>query len=319
MHANDDLDMLWVKAIRDIKMERNRPKRHRFSPKMLLKNFSNATEQVWVNDGTNTFLTHITNVFKVHDLYAKLDWSRIPEGAVDENLLASVPKTYEFEDRLAHIESEAEPVATAIIEQARCQSSLALDQRQRDTLKRFVFALARRTPEAQNRTAIFSGYADAFYEVAKANAELNNYRLPNKESLCENPMIRQLRDKVLSNTRARFAAGDHISLEEEDLRFARETSIAAAVIRDKCNELVPGSHGITIIEQSLSQYLQVMSWLPVAPDVAIGITRWAGQEVSIELCAHNGGAEIVSSMNRSAAGLSQRIVGASAASVRSLK
>ena len=292
---------------------------HHFNPKMLLKNFSNAKEQVWVNDGTQTFYTHIKKVFKIHDLYATWDWSRIPEGAGPEKLLASVPKTYGFEDRLAYIESEAEPVITSIIEQARCQSSLALDQRQRDALKRFVFALARRTPEAQNRTAIFSGYADAFYEAAKANAELNNYSLPNKESLYDNPMVRQLTDMALSNTRARFAAGDHISLEEEDLRFARETGVAVAVIRDKCNELVLGSHGITIIEQSLSQYLQVMSWLPVASDVAIGITRWPDREVLIELSAYNGGAEIVSSMNRSTAGLSQRIVGASAASVRSLK
>lgn len=300
-------------------MERNRPKQHHFNPKMLLKNFSNAKEQVWVNDGRSAFLTHITNVFKIHDLYANWDWSRMPEGADDENLLAAVPKTYEFEGRLANIESEAEPVITAIIEQARCQSSLALDQWQRDNLKRFVFALGRRTPEAQNRTEIFSGYADAFYEAAKANAELNNYPLPNKESFYENPLIRQVMYKALSNTRARFAAGDHISLEEEDLRFARETGVAVAVIRDKCNELVLGSHGITIIEQSLSQYLQVMSWLPVAPDVAIGITRWPDREVSIELCAHNSGAEIVSSMNRSTAALSQRIVGASSASVRPLK
>ena len=51
---------------------------HHFNPKMLLKNFSNAKEQVWVNDGTQTFYTHIKNVFKIHDLYATWDWSRIP-------------------------------------------------------------------------------------------------------------------------------------------------------------------------------------------------------------------------------------------------
>ena len=300
-------------------MERNRPKQHHFNPKMILKNFSNAKEQVWVNDGTRTFHTHIKNVFAIHDLYAKWDWSRIPEGADHEKLLASVPKTYEFEDHLADIESEAEPVITAIIEQARYQGSLILDHRQRDALKRFVFALARRTPEAQNRTAIFSGYADAFYEAAKANAELNNYPLPHKESLYEDPMVRQLRDMTFSNTQARFAAGNHISLEEEDLKFARETGVAVAVIRDQCNELVLGSHGITILEKSPPQYLPAMSWLPVAPDVAIGITGLPDRDVLIELYAHNGGAEIVSFMNRSAAGLSQRIVGASAASVRSLK
>ena len=300
-------------------MVRNDPRRNYFNPEMILKNFSNAKEQVWVNDGTCTYHTQIRNVFVIRDLYAKWDWARIPEGADYEEFLASVPRTYEYEDHLANIESEAEPVITAIIEQARCQNSLVLEPRQRDVLKRFVFALAHRTPEAQNRAAIFSGYTDAFYEVVKKDARLNNYPLPDKESFYEDPRFRHISDMALSNTRARFAAGDNNRLENDDLRFARETGVAVAVIRDQCVEFVLGSHGLTLLEHSLPPYLPAISWLPVAPDIAVGITTWPDRDVLTELSAQTGGTEIVSLINRSTADLSERIVGASEALVRSLK
>ena len=46
---------------------------------------------------------------------------------------------------------------------------------------------------------------------------------PGRPSLVANPARKGTLSMALSNTRARFAAGDHIGLEEEDLRFARET------------------------------------------------------------------------------------------------
>ena len=300
-------------------MARKDPRRNHFNPEMILKNFINAKGQVWVNDGTRVYLTHIKNVSVERDLYAKWDWSSIPQDADYEGFLASVRRTYEYEDQLANIESEADTVIAAVIEQARCRNSLVLDPEQRDILKGFVFASSRRTPEAQNRASMFSGDTDPFYEAVKEIARLDNYPMPDKDMFYEDPRVRQIRDMVLSNTKARFAAGDNSDLEDEAMKFAQETGVAVAVIRDQCNEFVLGSHGLTLLGPSQTPYLPAISWLPVAPDIAIGITAWPNRDVLTEVSAHNGGTEIVSLMNRSTADLSERIIGASEALVRSLK
>ena len=300
-------------------MARKIPRKHHFIPQMILKNFSNAKGQVWVNDGAGTYLSQIKDVFAIRDLNAKWDWSDIPVGTDYEGFLASVPRTDEYELVLGKIESEAEPVITAIIEQARCPNRLVLEPQHRDILKRFMFASARRTPEAQNRTAIFSLGPEVFYEAAKATAERKNLPPPNKESFAGSPQVRRIRDKMLSNSRAGFAAGVHPFLKEEELKFAPRTGVAVAVIRERCNEFVLGSHGVTLLERSLLQYLPAVSWLPVAPDIAIGVTTYPDWNVAIELSAHNGGTEIVSLINHSTAVLSERIVGESEALVRSMK
>ena len=300
-------------------MPRNLPRRNHFNPEMILKNYSNEKGQVWVNDGARTYQTHIKNVFVIRDLYANWDWSSIPEGASYEEFLASVPRTYGYEDQLTDIEGAAEPVVTKIIEQVRNQDRFLLDPRERDTLKRFVFASARRTPEAQNRAAMFSEVVDAFYEAAKQVAEANNYPLPDKESLYTDPRVCHIRDMVLSNTKARFAAGDHRDLEAEEQKFTQETGLVVAVIRDQCEQFVLGSHGITLLDGSLLQYLPAISWLAVAPDMCIGITAFPDRDFIMELSARNSGREIVSLMNRSTATQSERIIGASEDQVRSLK
>ena len=300
-------------------MQRNFPKLHHFNPKMLLKNFSNGKEQVWVNDGAHTYRTHIRNVSAIHYLNAKWDWSAIPKGTDYEKILASVPRTDEYEIRLGDIESAAEPVIAQIIEQTRHQKCLNLTSRQRDILKRFVFTSARRTPESQIRAGMFSAVDDAFYDTAKQVADLNNFPLPDKETLYADLGVCQLRDMVLSNTRARFAAGDHSDLEAQELKFAQETGLVVAVIRDQCEYLVLGSHGITLLDPVWLQYLPAISWLPAAPDIAIGVTAFPDRDFMMELSAYNGGAEIVSLMNRSTAVLSERIIGASEDLVRSLK
>lgn len=76
---------------------------------MLLKNFSNERGRIWVGDGKKVYASKPKDVFVQGHLYTKLDLSNV-QGIVDSQaFLESVPKSYEFEERLGEIEGAAAP------------------------------------------------------------------------------------------------------------------------------------------------------------------------------------------------------------------
>ena len=228
-----------------------------------------------------------------------------------------MPKSYEFEERLGEIEDAAAPAIRQIIEQARLGNPPRLTTEMLDTCKRFIIAMARRTPESQARLAS-SLDVDAFHEAAKLAADQDNFSLPDKESLYRNPNIVRLKRGLMKNTYARFAAGAHPLLEIDTQDFLQKTGLCITVIRIPKRSFIAGSYGLTIINDSIKGNFPALSWLPVAPDIAIGVTDQPSKSplfVLDGLLAHD---PLIAAINLSTAAGSSRIAGSSEKLVRSL-
>ena len=298
-------------------MKTNNPKRQHYYPVMLLKNFSNERGRIWVSDGTNVYASNPRDIFVQRHLYTKYDFSNAQISVDSGAFLESIPKSYEFEERLGEIEGAAAPAIRQIIEQGRLGNPPRLTAEMLDACKRFIIAMARRTPESQARLAS-SLDIDAFYEGARLAADQDNFPLPDKESLYRNPGIAQLKHGTMQNTYARFAAGAHPLLEVDTQDFLENIDLCIAVIRIPKRSFIAGSYGLTIIDDRIKGNFPALSWLPVAPDIAIGVTNHPSELPLIilnRLLAHD---PLIAAINLSTAAGSSRIVGSSEKLVRAL-
>ena len=132
-------------------MGANKPTRNHYIPESLLKNFCDDDGLLWAGDkcGRAPFHPPPSKLFVKSKLYAKNDYSQ------------SVI-TYENEEALAKIESDAASAISAVIEQARRGCPPRLSPEDDDHFKRFIIAQARRTPESQVRIGLTSDVDDAF-------------------------------------------------------------------------------------------------------------------------------------------------------------
>ena len=103
------------------------------------------------------------------------------------DFLNSIEKSYEYEERLSEIESKAAPAVQQIVEQVRQGKCPQLSIELRDAWKRFLIAIARRTPESQDRVVGLTGHVDAFYEASKHVASC-----PSSASVSEGPAFRHV-------------------------------------------------------------------------------------------------------------------------------
>ena len=285
---------------------------------MLLKRFADADEFIWVNDGSKVFKTNYGNAFSIGHLYTRSKFGNAPKRANYGQFLSSVEKSYEHEERLGQIESEAEPAVERIVEAARQGECPQLSPRLREAWKRFFAAMARRTPESQERVAESTGSIDAFYEGTKRVADLDNYPLPAIEELYQDSRVLELRKMVMSNTNAKFAAGDDPRLESETQQFIRNTGLCVLTICPPSSGLVIGSHGLTIVDDQLGARMGALSWVPVAHDVAVGATAFPDREFLTVLDSGNEGEQIVSAFNRATAARSKYVAGPTESLVHSL-
>ena len=140
-----------------------------------------------------------------------------------------------------------------------------------DHFKKFVVALARRTPESQEK--VFSeldiDFEEVFDNVAADVLRQGGYEVPEKEWFERDPDVLKLKQVAKSNQRANFAAGDHPLLRQDAEQFSREVVWGIARICLPRRSFVIGSHGLTIVERDGSIK---GSWLPIAHDVAIWFT-----------------------------------------------
>ena len=271
-----------------------------------------------MNDGSKVYGTNPVNAFVIGNLYTKSDFTNAQRGADAEAFFDSVEKSYEYDERLGLIESKATPSIRQVIEVARKGRCPRLSLENRNDLKRFIVAMACRTPESQARYVESIGVEDAFYVAAKRIADQDGYPLPDRDVLYENPNVLKLKDMMMHNSNARFAAGDHPHLVQESQRFLSMTGLCVAVIRIPDRGFVIGSHGLTMINRSYSKSLGAMSWLPIAPDVAVGVTTFPDKEFLVTLDSTNNGDKLISAMNMATVARSKRIAGASEELVRSL-
>ena len=187
-----------------------------------------------------------------------------------------------------------------------------------NALKRFIFATARRTPESQARYAASLGIDDAFYEGFKRVADRDSYPVPDKDVLYDDGAVLKIKEMVMTNVNASFAVGDKPNVEQETQRFLKKTGLSVAVIRIPGRNFVIGSHGLTMIDRRYSRDLGAISWLPIASDVAVGVTHFPDKELLVSLESTNDGDKLISVINTATAASSKRIAGESEELVRSL-
>ena len=283
----------------------NHPKRHHYIPQMLLKNFLDDRGRFWVFDKIEGKLHQCTprNTFVQKNLYRTLNFDH-------ENY------SYEAEEELSRIESRAAPVIRRIIECARNNEYPQLIPEDRKSWKRFMLAMARRTPESQERVS-YKSFDDIFYEAAKKVAEKENYMaLPDKGSIFQDSRISKLKDVIKSNVDARFAAGDHPRTRDETERFCRETGLLIAVICEPRRSFVIGSHGVAIAQPDHKDDQTQGSWLPISHDVAVAPTAFPDRESLLRL--NHDRDSIIKRINRASAAQSRIIAGRSKALICSL-
>ena len=240
-------------------MGKNFPKGQHYIPKMLLKNFCNPEGRLWVGDKKTgkIYCSSPQSVFINNHFYTKFQISETS---------GEFKPSPEYEEALGEIEKKAAPVLTKIITELRKFGQIELSAEDRTNVNRFLFAMARRTPESQARLNISSDFRSTFYEAAKRVADDQNYDLPAEEKLLKLPDYEILVDCSQHNFRAEFAAGSHCRMKEYEERFCRETFLSFVVIKVPKRSFMIGSHGTTIVKNS-SNIKQ--SFLPIAHDICI--------------------------------------------------
>lgn len=297
---------------------KNAPVRQHYNPVMLLRNFCNSDGLIWVSNGIKVYPTNPNNAFVERHLYTRWDFTKAKTGAGHQAFLDSIEKSYEHEEQLSKLEAQAGRAVRHIIERARKGKPPQLSVKDRNSFKRFVIAMSRRTPESQTRVAAAKDPFDVFYEASKQVAQLNEYPLSPKEALRRDPEVQELKDMVMSNTNARFAAGDHPVLKSATRRFMRETGLCVAAIHIPGHRFIIGSHGLAIIDDHVEDGLPHGSWLPIAHDVAVGVSAFPDRDSLIVLDNSNNGQQFISAINMAMAARSKVIAGPSESLVRSI-
>ena len=291
-------------------------RRHHYIPKMLLRNFCHQGK-LWVGDRTShkTYPCTPENVFVRKDLNTRHLLESVSRDYEDDGWPGYIGMSDEYEDILAAIESDAAPVIQRIIEQARCRECPKLSKDQSQNWKRFLFAIARRTPESQDRV-LSNKDRDIFYEAAKIRADEENYHLPDRETLYLDDRILTLKKLVESNANAKFAAGTHPRTQQIEREFSNQTGLFVGVIRMPSKGFIVGSHGLAIVKPNGRNDPVAGSWLPIAHDVVVKPTLFPDREFLLPLDHKRD--QIIRRINQASAAESRFIAGRSEALVRSL-
>ena len=177
--------------------------------------------------------------------------------------------------------------------------------------------MARRTPESQRRVTSIRG-DDAFYKAFKASAAACKYDLPDREILDQDPRIRELKERILGNVNAKFAAGDSPRERLEEDRFCGQSGLCVAVIRDPSEQVsfLIGSHGLAIVQSDPTDGPIDGSWLPIAHDVAVLATSAPNKECLLVL--ENEERHVVDAINAASYLQSRFVAGRSEELVRSV-
>ena len=110
-------------------MGANKPRRNHYNPEWLLNNFCDIDGRLWLGDKYHPkpFRTSPVNVFVVGNLYTTNDH-------------AQSVKTFENEEALARIESDAKPAISIVIDRARRGCPSRLSPEDNNYFKRFIFS-----------------------------------------------------------------------------------------------------------------------------------------------------------------------------------
>ncbi len=288
-------------------MGANRPKRQHYVPRFLIKNFLTQDGHIWVGDREegSVFCTGPDRVFVDSEQYTTYGLGPDAEE-----------KDYDYEEAISRLESEAAPVVAEIVNRARSRRPPRLSARQICTFQRFVFLQSRRTGESRRRVSSRRDPDEVFFEAAASVFVGHGHDPPPKDVLLAEPGVREFAKRILHNVDAQFSAGDHPGLAEEEAKFCQKTGLCVAAIDLQRRSFILGSHGLTIRETTLGSKWLRGSLLPVAHDVIVQVSPFAGQ-VSF-LCLDEGSDCLIRDINRTTALQSRWIAGKSERLIRSL-
>ena len=233
-----------------------------YLPQMLLRNFCDSDGLLWVarQGQDQPFRTTPRNVFAENNLYTK----HTPVANADRTGW-TFQRDRSSEDILGQIEGAAADPIRQVIKSARKRQLPQLGPDPQDALKRFFFAIARRTPESQKR--VRTPDAEARHELyirLSRNAEREGVTLPSEDDFYATPVSRELMDRLFRNADASMAAGTMLSIRRFEDQFFKTRALSVLVITQRKRSFIVGSHGIAI-----AQGMPPGSWLPIASDVAI--------------------------------------------------
>ena len=287
-------------------MTNHEPRRHHYIPQVLLRNFLDDCDCLWVGNRyqKRIYKTSPKNVFVKKDLYAVHDF-------------AQATRTYCYEKSFSKMEGEVAPVIKKIIEQARNRKCPQLSPDECRIWKQFFIAIARRTPESQKRVSA-DGNRDVFYEALKSRADELNFDLCDQDTLYKDSRIPEIKKKVESNVNAKFSIGISDKERKQTEQFSRETGVSVVVIFNPKRSFVIGSHGFSIVKTSDRNDPAQGGWLPIASDVAVKATTFPDKEILNFLKKDRTSDRFISRINKAAYSHSNLIAGRSKTLINSL-
>ena len=300
------MNLETIKQKRQDWMSTDKPKRQHYVPRFLLKNFCDSEGCLWVGDREEGKIWpgNPDNNFLIKDLYT--------EHIFDPKTGNLSGKSYKHDEAIQKLEGASGTVVKEIIRKVRSKACPELSQKDSDIFKQFMFLMARRTPESQQRLIASKSFEDNYYEVAKELAEAQNYPLPDKDTLFQDIEVIRLAQKIEHNVDARFAAGDDNRLFQEEEKFCRKTGLWIAGIGIPKRSFVIGSHGITIFKMGEEEH----SCLPISHDIVVLASPYPDEETLVTLGRDED--RLIRKINTATASQSRWVAGCSEQLVRSL-
>ena len=219
--------------------------RDHYVPQMLLKHFCDTDGLLWVvrKGQDQPFPTKPRKVFAEKDLNTK----HTPVANPDRPGW-TFHRDRSSEHILAQIEGAAADPIRQVITNARKRRLPQLGPDPQDALKRFFFAMARRTPESQERVRTPEDEArHELYVRLSRKAESEGVTLPSEDDFYATPVFRELIDRLFRNADASMAAGTIPSIRRFEDRFFKTRALAVLVITQRRRSFIVGSHGIAIV------------------------------------------------------------------------
>jgi hypothetical protein len=276
------------------------PKRHHFVPEMLLQRFVDARGRLYVFDRERPELgirdPIPAEVLLQRHLYSTVD----PNGA----------KRPDFERELGELETRAAPVIERLLAAARTARTPRLTSAERDIWDEFFSMQWRRVPDAQRLSPILADAESTVRDLLAVASSRYPHRADEIERLSSAHEVRRI---------ARNARVDALRRPAGRVRAALASrGIAIVHIIPAQKSFIIGSFPVVKLTRPGRTDLRdhdVEMWLPIAPDVAVGVGTHAGTERYIPTVdqAH------IRHLNEAIASQSRVIVGRSHTLIESIK
>ena len=274
-------------------------KKQHYIPRLILRRFSDDGKKLWTYEKAANKYNHsnIGSVFKMYQAYTTRTFDDMRPREDIRRFLGSIGTDYQNDKEIQKLENSAAPVIDHVINQARHGKPPQLTLEQSCTLKKFVFLMARRTPEARERVAreprqvlkdVIPELLDKVVPIDDTDPEKRN-------------KLRLLAKHLVSNSDSQFSAGtmDNVQADAEEL--CRGTEILVAAHRCPRKSFIIGSHGLSIVTKEYANDPSSGSWLPLAHDVVISLTRSPAREYILILTGDNESDRIIDRINYASA------------------